>query len=132
MKRNIPDYFVLLVKQYTNSTSELEAERTTEAVVGSILASCDSTNRIRVNYLLPDYLCSNEKKVFRLSREIQMTMPANTYIKRVKTQLQLSDDSEVRHKTTAILKSLSVVMSARSYNQLLDFLPPYINELNTQ
>ena len=130
MKNDIPEYFVALVKQYANLSSNEQAYRAIENITDTLQKCLDYNSRKLFFYFAPDYL-GVKNKLFLISLESKNKKYDHTIlIDRLKTQQNMTDSTEVDNLLKAYLKSVCIVIGPQKTSNIKSILPVELSKLN--
>ena len=130
MKNEIPEYFVALVKQYANLSSNEQACRAIENVSDTLQKCLDYNSRKLFFHFAPDYL-EVKSKLFLISPESKNKKYDHTIlIGRLKKQQNMTDSTEVNNLLKAYLKAVCIVIGPQKTSDIKSILPVELSKLN--
>lgn len=130
MKNEIPEYFVALVKQYANLSSNEQASRAIENVSDTLQKCLDYNSRKLFFYFAPTYL-EVKNKLFLISPESKNKKYDHTIlIGRLKKQQNMTDNTEANNLLKAYLKAVFIVIGPQKTSNIKSILPVELSKLS--
>ncbi len=123
MKDQIPEYFLALIKQFANLSSNQQAERAVINISESLDKCLDYGSRKLFFDLVPKYLYNNHTTFLSNLRTRNTLYDHSILIDRIKLKQNLTDDTEVRSLLKAYIETINIVVGQSSANKIKNVIP---------
>jgi hypothetical protein len=126
---HIPDYFLVLMKQFSNSANESEAENLTQAISEALYMNLGSDARLKIFEAMPVYLQPKKHLFGRRLTDKGSGFDVIRFARFAIISAGLTDDNELRNGLKAYFKSLKIISSRKQSQQIADNLPASLAKL---
>ena len=123
MNKDLPEYFVALVKQFANLSSYEQSQRAIHNVSHSLNSCLNYDSRVLFFKSVPNYLTVNNKMFFSQLKSKNDKYNHSILVDRLKIAQNLTDEAEVNNILKAYLDAVLVVVGDKNTNRVIGVLP---------
>lgn len=129
MKRDIPDYFIALVKQHAGIINNDQAIRVIHAASKAVDASLEPPHAQKFFSLAPSYLRPAKHTFFAKIGDWSKPVSSKTAVEQVASRLQLTDAVEARMLVRAYFGAVQTVVDQKTQFDISMTLSPELSSL---
>lgn len=123
MKDHIPEYFLALIKQFANLSSNQQAERAVINISESLDKCLDYYSRRLFFDLVPNYLDNNHTTFLSNLKTKNTYYDHSILVDRIKLKQNLTDDVEVKNLLKAYIETINIIVGPSSAAKIKNALP---------
>ena len=123
MIKDMPEYFLALVSQYTAAINPEQAQRYSKSVISAWYFSSNAETQSKLRKLLPAYLLPQNRLFHSMRKPKTNPNQDLVYNTRLLTELSVTDQKEINHITSGVFRSLKVISSQKNkfaYAELIE------------
>ncbi len=132
MNKQIPEYFIALVKQYANLANNDQSKRAIFNISSSLHRCLDDKSRKWFFYIAPDYLDVHSRMFLTNLKIKNGTYQHSILMDRLRIQQNLTDYTEAENLFSAYMKAVAIVVGPKKTKKLRLILPTEITKTMTQ